>query len=131
MFVSLQENGRLRGCIGTILPTRSSMAEEILYNAVSAGMNDPRFPAVQEADLSQLVYHVDVLTKPERIDSLQQLDAKRYGVIVEAGDRRGLLLPDLSGVDSVEQQVAIARQKGNIAASEPVQLWRFEVVRHQ
>ena len=107
------------------------MAEEILYNAVSAGMNDPRFPAVQEADLSQLVYHVDVLTKPERIDSLQQLDAKRYGVIVEAGDRRGLLLPDLSGVDSVEQQVAIARQKGNIAASEPVQLWRFEVVRHQ
>ena len=131
VFVSLQEDGRLRGCIGTILPTRSSMAEEILYNAVSAGMNDPRFPAVQEDELSQLVYHVDVLTRPERIDSPQQLDVKRYGVIVEAGDRRGLLLPDLSGVDSVEQQVSIARQKGNIAANEPVQLWRFEVVRHQ
>ena len=129
-FVSIHKDGALRGCIGTILPVRANLAEEILYNAVSAGTRDPRFAAVQPAELDQLVYKVDVLTEPEPIASSAELDVKRYGVIVQCGERRGLLLPDLDGVDTVEQQLAIARRKGNIGEEEACQLWRFEVVRH-
>lgn len=129
-FVSLKRDGELRGCIGTILPARASLAEEIIGNAIAAGTEDPRFPAVTEAELPSLVYDVDVLTRPEPIASEDALDVKRYGVIVESGTRRGLLLPDLAGVSTVEEQVTIARRKGNIAPHEPVQLYRFEVVRH-
>ncbi|SDG81061.1 uncharacterized protein, PH0010 family/AmmeMemoRadiSam system protein A/AmmeMemoRadiSam system protein B [Selenomonas sp. WCT3] len=129
-FVSLKKDGQLRGCIGTIQPVRQNLAEEILYNAVSAGTRDPRFSPVEPEELAQLVYDVDVLTEPEPIDSPEQLDTKRYGVIVQSGDRRGLLLPDLPGIDSVGEQIAIARRKGNIGENEPYQLWRFEVERH-
>jgi AmmeMemoRadiSam system protein A/AmmeMemoRadiSam system protein B len=129
-FVSLKKDGQLRGCIGTIQPVRQDLAEEILYNAVSAGTRDPRFSPVTQEELAQLVYDVDVLTEPEPIDSPDQLDVKRYGVIVQCGDRRGLLLPDLPGVDSVEEQISIARRKGSIGEQEPYQLWRFEVERH-
>jgi len=129
-FVSLKKDGQLRGCIGTIQPVRQDLAEEILYNAVSAGTRDPRFSPVTPEELAQLVYDVDVLTEPEPIDSPDQLDVKRYGVIVQCGDRRGLLLPDLPGVDSVEEQISIARRKGSIGEQEPYQLWRFEVERH-
>ncbi|MBQ3972364.1 MAG: AmmeMemoRadiSam system protein A [Selenomonadaceae bacterium] len=129
-FVSLKKDGRLRGCIGTILPTQSSLAEEILQNAVSAGLHDTRFSPVQPSELPELVYSVDVLGEPEPIDSPKELDVHRYGVIVQCGNRRGLLLPDLAGVDTIEQQIDIARKKGNIRPDEKVQLWRFEVVRH-
>ncbi|MBQ5419682.1 MAG: AmmeMemoRadiSam system protein A [Selenomonas sp.] len=129
-FVSLKKDGQLRGCIGTILPVRENLALEILHNAVSAGTADPRFGPVTAEELPDLVYDVDVLSEPEAIESEQELDVKKYGVIVECGQRRGLLLPDLAGVDTVEQQVSIARKKGNIAANEPVKLWRFTVTRH-
>ena len=129
-FVSLHEHGRLRGCIGTIFPTEGSVAEEIIRNAVSAASRDPRFSPVREEELPYLEISVDVLGEPEDIASEEELDVKRYGVIVSSGRRRGLLLPDLDGVDTVEQQVAIARQKGGIAPGEPVRLQRFEVIRH-
>lgn len=131
-FVSLKVDGQLRGCIGTIAPLRSSLAEEILENAISAGTQDPRFPAVDETELDELVYDVDVLGKPERIESTDELDPVRYGVIVSTPDgRRGLLLPDLDGVDTVEEQVSIAARKGGIDPTrENVILERFEVVRH-
>lgn len=129
-FVSLKKDGRLRGCIGTVEPTRPSVAEEILNNAVSAAVRDPRFAPVTEDELPELIYSVDVLGEREPIDSPEQLDVRRYGVIVERGRRRGLLLADLAGVDTPEQQIAIARQKADIAPDEPVSLWRFEVVRH-
>ncbi len=129
-FVSIHEHGRLRGCIGTILPTEDSLAEEIIQNAVSAATRDPRFAPIREDEIPYLEINVDVLGKPEDIDSAEQLDVKRYGVIVSCGRRRGLLLPDLEGVDSVEQQIDIARQKGGIRPDEPVRLQRFEVIRH-
>ena len=115
---------------GTLAPGRRNLAEEILCNAVSAGMHDPRFPQVTPEELPRLVYDVDVLSEPEPIDSPKALDVKRYGVIVQNGDRRGVLLPDLAGVDTVDEQIAIARRKGNIGAKEKVTLWRFEVKRH-
>ncbi len=130
-FVSLKKGGVLRGCIGTFEPTQESLAEEVLRNAVSAAVHDPRFDPVTEGELPELVYSVDVLNRPEPIDSPEQLNVKRYGVIVQSGARRGLLLPDLAGVDTVEEQISIARRKAGIGPEEPVRLWRFEAVRHQ
>jgi AmmeMemoRadiSam system protein A/AmmeMemoRadiSam system protein B len=130
-FVSLKIDGRLRGCIGTISPTTTCIAEEILQNAVSAGLHDPRFDPVRENELNDLTYSVDVLGEAESIPSADQLDPKRYGVIVQNGARRGLLLPDLEGVDTAKEQIAIAKKKAGIGESELVRLSRFEVVRHR
>ena len=129
-FVSIHEHGQLRGCIGTISPTRSNLAEEIIFNAISASTRDPRFRPIGKEELPFLEINVDVLGEPEDIESEEDLDVKRYGVIVRNGQRRGLLLPDLDGVNTVEQQIAIAKQKAGIAAYEKVSLQRFEVVRH-
>jgi AmmeMemoRadiSam system protein A len=131
-FVSIREDGELRGCIGTIVPTRPSLAEEIAANAVSAGTRDPRFPPVRTGELASLVYDVDVLGPSEPVASAAELDPRRYGVIVSCDDgRRGLLLPDLDGIDTVEEQVSIAARKGGIdLASDAWRLERFEVVRH-
>ena len=132
VFVSLHEDGELRGCIGTIEPTRKSVAEEIVRNGVAACSEDPRFPPVREEELDYLELSVDVLFPAEPIASEDELDPVRYGVIVSKGWRRGLLLPNLEGVDTVEQQVAIAKRKAGIGLGERgVRLERFEVVRHE
>lgn len=130
VFVSLHEDGRLRGCIGTIAPVTPCIAREIIDNGVSASSRDPRFNPVEPEELDKLVYSVDVLEPPETISSPSQLDVKKYGVIVTKGGRRGLLLPNLDGVNSVDEQIAIAKQKAGIAQREDVELERFEVTRH-
>lgn len=131
VFVSIHtRDGELRGCIGTIEPTRPNIAEEVIHNAIASATRDPRFPPVTPAELDSLVINVDVLSPPERIHGPEELDPKRYGVIVQSGWRRGLLLPDLEGVDTVEQQVDIARRKAGIGPHEPVELYRFEVKRY-
>ena len=130
VFVSIHKDGALRGCIGTFLPVRENIAREIISNAVSASTRDPRFDAVRPEELPWLEINVDVLSRPERIESTDELDVKKYGVIVTDGSRRGLLLPDLDGVDTVEEQVAIARRKAGIPDGVPLELERFEVVRH-
>lgn len=130
VFVSLKKQGQLRGCIGTILPTQTTAAAEIIRNAVSAATADPRFPRVQPIELEQLEVSVDILSTPERIDALDKLDPRRYGVLVRCGGRSGVLLPDLEGVDTVEDQVAIACSKAGIKPVEPIELYRFEVVRY-
>ena len=129
-FVSIHEHGALRGCIGTIGPTRASIAEEIIGNAISASTRDPRFPAITADELPWLEISVDVLGEAEDIDSKDMLDVKRYGVIVTSGLKRGLLLPDLDGVDTVDQQIDIAKQKAGIGRFEKYKLQRFEVIRH-
>ncbi len=131
VFVSLKKYGQLRGCIGTISPVTESVAREILKNAVSAAVEDPRFAPVGEEELDELVYSVDVLSEAEPIPSPKELDVKRYGVIVSAGRKRGLLLPNLEGIDTVEQQIAIAKKKAGIYDNEQYKLERFEVVRHK
>ena len=131
VFVSLHEHGELRGCIGTISATTVSIAEEILQNGISACSRDPRFPPVRPDELDYLEYSVDVLGDAEPIASPDELDPKRYGVIVTKGWKRGLLLPNLDGVDTVSYQLAIAKQKAGIdPADQNVDLERFEVVRH-
>ena len=130
-FVSIHKNGMLRGCIGTIGPVEDSIAEEIISNGISAVSRDPRFQPVREDELGLLEINVDVLGKPEYIDGPDQLDVKRYGVIVSCGSRRGLLLPDLEGIDTVEDQINIAMRKGGITPSDDYRLQRFEVVRYK
>ncbi|MDE6624774.1 MAG: AmmeMemoRadiSam system protein A [Lachnospiraceae bacterium] len=129
-FVSIKENGNLRGCIGTIQAVQESIAEEIINNAISASSRDPRFFPIEDWELDKLTITVDVLGETERIDSPNQLDVQRYGVIVTKGYKRGLLLPNLEGVDTVGEQIAIAKDKAGISAQDEVELERFEVVRH-
>lgn len=131
VFVSLKKHGSLRGCIGTIEPVTECVAKEILRNAVSAGMEDPRFPPVREDELMELIYSVDVLGEAEPVEDMRELDEQRYGVIVTSGRKRGLLLPNLEGVTSVEHQIQIAKKKAGIYDNEKIRLERFEVVRHQ
>ena len=130
-FVSIHKDGRLRGCIGTIAPTCSCIAREIAQNALSASLRDPRFSPIRPSELDSLEITVDVLGETEKISSPDQLDVKRYGVIVTKGRRRGLLLPNLDGVDTVEEQISIALQKAGLDTDEEdYELERFEVVRH-
>jgi len=130
VFVTLKKEGNLRGCIGTIFPTKNSVAEEIINNAISAATHDYRFDRVEPEELNLLEYSVDVLGAPEPVNSTEDLDPERFGVIVSIGNRRGLLLPALSGVDTVEKQIKIALQKAGIRESEDYSIERFEVVRH-
>lgn len=128
-FVSIKKRGALRGCIGTYQPSEHALAQEIIENAIRAATEDPRFPPLQPEELPELVITVDILSPPEPCTE-EALDPRRYGVIAEQGWRRGLLLPDLPGVDTVEDQLRIAKMKAGIAADEPCRLWRFTVERH-
>ena len=130
-FVSVHKNGMLRGCIGTIGPVQSSIVEEIISNGISAVSRDPRFNPVTPDELDQLEISVDILGKPEDISGPEELDVKRYGVIVSCGMRRGLLLPDLEGVDDVHDQIDIAMRKGGISPYDDYRLQRFEVIRYK
>jgi len=129
VFVSLKKAGQLRGCIGTFSPTQPDLALEIIHNAISASSRDPRFPPVTADELDQIKISVDILSEPAKVDSIDQLDPRRYGVIVTSGYKRGLLLPDLEGVDTVEEQLDIARQKAGIKSGEKIEITRFEVQR--
>jgi AmmeMemoRadiSam system protein A len=130
-FVSLKKHGHLRGCIGSVFPQKDSIVAEVQQNAISAGIHDPRFYPMEPDELEELTYSVDVLTAPEPVTSVAELDPKRYGVIVRSGQRSGLLLPDLDGIEDVEHQVSIAREKGGIGPAEKVTLERFEVIRYK
>ncbi|MCD6082859.1 AMMECR1 domain-containing protein [Candidatus Aerophobetes bacterium] len=133
VFVSLHKKGRLRGCIGTYLPTQENIAQEIIKNAISAATQDPRFPPVEEDELKDLEISVDILSEPEPVHSKQELDPKKYGVIVSKGWRRGLLLPDLEGVNTVEEQLDIAKQKAGLygVPDEELEIERFTVTRYK
>ncbi|MBU0996565.1 MAG: AmmeMemoRadiSam system protein A [Firmicutes bacterium] len=130
VFVSLKKDGMLRGCIGTTAATTKSVADEIIQNAISAGLRDPRFDPVKEDELSQIIYSVDVLTPSKPIANINDLDPKKFGVIVRSHGKSGLLLPDLEGIDSPEKQVEIALRKAGISENEKYSLERFEVIRH-
>lgn len=131
-FVSLhKKNGDLRGCIGTTEPTRQNIAEEVIANAISAATRDPRFYPVILDELEDLEISVDVLTDPEECDDISKLNSKKYGVIVSTPDgRKGLLLPDIEGINSVDEQINIACQKANIFPGENFQIYRFQVKRY-
>jgi uncharacterized protein len=130
-FVSFKKNKELRGCIGTIFPTEESTAKEIIENAVRAGTEDPRFMPVDLDEVDKLTLSVDILGEAESVISEAELDPTLYGIIVKKGDRTGVLLPRLDGVDSVREQIAIAKQKAGISKSENIELYRFTVTRYE
>ncbi len=131
VFICLKIDGTLRGCIGTFQPSEPTIAHETVRNAISAATCDPRFTCVRTDELDSIEYTVDVLTSPEPVKDKSDLDPRIYGVIVQTGGRRGLLLPDLEGVDTVDFQISIAMQKAGIPPGTPVNLFRFEVKRYQ
>jgi AmmeMemoRadiSam system protein A len=131
VFVCLKKKGNLRGCVGTFTPCAENVANEIIRNAISAATRDPRFDPVTEGELNELEYSVDVLSPPEKVSDISELDPKKYGVIVAHGSRKGLLLPDLEGVDSVEEQLRIAKMKAWINPDEKVEISRFTVTRYR
>jgi AmmeMemoRadiSam system protein A/AmmeMemoRadiSam system protein B len=131
VFVSLKKHGNLRGCIGTVTPVTRNIASEIRKNAVNAATKDPRFEPVNVTELAEIVYSVDVLSQSEPVSSTDSLDPKRYGVLVTSGQRRGLLLPDLEGVNTPENQIEIACRKAGISNGEEFNIERFEVTRHR
>lgn len=131
LFVCIKKKGALRGCIGTIEPTKPNLAEEIIENAISCATRDSRFEEVTEEELDDLSISIDILSKPEPVDSMEDLDPKVYGVVVFSGRKRGVLLPDLEGVNSPEQQVAICRRKAFIAQSDDIKIERFKVERYK
>ena len=130
-FVCLKINDRLRGCIGTIEPSQDNLAKEIISNAISASTSDSRFDPLTEGELDDIEVTVDVLSKPEPLGDINNHDPKLYGLIVTSGLKRGLLLPDIEGIEDAKQQLSICRRKGNIADDEPVSLQRFSVTRYR
>lgn len=130
VFVCLKVKKQLRGCIGTFMPLTNSLAEETIRNAVAAASEDPRFPPVSKEELSEIEYTVDVLSPPEEVHEVGDLDPKIYGIIVVKGNQKGLLLPDLEGVDSVDQQIDIASMKAGIVGREGMKIFRFSVARY-
>ena len=131
VFVSLKKHGELRGCIGTFEPSRENVAQEVIHNAIASATQDPRFPPVSQLELSELEVSVDILSSPEEVKDISKLDPREYGVIVECGWRRGLLLPNLEGVNTIEEQIDICRRKADILPSEPIKLYRFKVRRYK
>ncbi len=136
VFVTIYEKRsekKLRGCIGTFMPTKENVAQEIIDNAISAAMHDYRFDPISKSELDDLVYEVSLLNPPEQINSVTDLDAKKYGVIVKSLDERtGLLLPDIEGVKTPEEQISIACQKAGIDLEmEKIELLRFTVSKYK
>lgn len=130
VFVSLKKEGQLRGCIGTLQPVQPTLAEEVVENAVSAATRDPRFQPVTLEELDIITISVDVLSKPEPVTGYEELNPSRYGVIVKSGWKKGVLLPDLPGITTAEEQVRIAKLKAGIGENETTELMRFEVKRY-
>ena len=129
-FVSIKKNGLLRGCVGTISPRYDNIVEEVIKNAIKAAKEDPRFPAIKKNELNELTFSVDVLTPPEKIGNTKLLDVNHYGLIVKQGEKRGLLLPNLENIKTVEQQLKVCLKKGGIKEAENFELYRFKVNRY-
>lgn len=131
VFVSLKRKGQLRGCVGTAVPCKANLLEELISNAIAAAARDPRFPPLTQGELADLEISVDILTPPEAVSCLGELDPKRYGVMVSCEGRSGLLLPDLEGISDVKEQLRIALHKAGIGEEEAIDIKRFEVQRYR
>ncbi|MBI2251240.1 MAG: AmmeMemoRadiSam system protein A [Armatimonadetes bacterium] len=131
VFVCIKKKGDLRGCIGTLSPIKKNIAEEIIHNAISSAARDPRFFKVNEDELKELTFSIDVLKEGEKIKDLSELDPKKYGIIVKSGFKSGVLLPNLEGIDNIEKQIEIALSKAGISHKENYEIYRFEVKRYE
>ncbi len=129
VFVSLHKNSELRGCIGTYLPTKENLALEIINNAIAAAFDDVRFEPLKKEETGNLEINVDVLSEMEKVKKLDELDPKKYGIFIKSFGSSTLLLPDIEGVGSIDEQLLIARQKAGISKNEPIEIYKFTVKR--
>lgn len=130
VFVSIKNQKNLRGCIGTITPVEDNLALEIIRNAIHAATEDPRFSPITSDEIPYLSFSVDVLTPMEKVKNPADLDCKKYGLLLKSGHKQGVLLPDLEGVPTVEEQIRICRKKARMNTDEPVEMFRFQVIRY-
>lgn len=131
VFVCLKRQGELRGCVGTTEPVQTTLAKEVIENAIGSATRDPRFPPVERSELHELEISVDVLGPSAPVLDLSELDHRRYGIILRSGFRHSVLLPDIEGINSVDEQMDIARKKACLGANDPVEIRRFEVKRYK
>ncbi len=132
VFVTIEKDDNLRGCIGTYSPSKENIAKEIIHNAITAATADYRFDPIQKEELKSLSYTVYLLNKPELIKDIKELDPKKYGIIVKTDSKTGLLLPELEGIETIEQQISIACQKGEInPLKEQIIIYKFTVEKYQ
>ena len=131
VFVTIRRDGELRGCIGTIKAKKKCVGEEIIANAIAAACKDERFEPLQPDQLDNLIISVDVIQNLIPILGVADLDSQLYGVMVEWQDHHAVLLPNLPGIDTPEQQISVAKRKAGIDEDEEITLYRFEVKRHQ
>lgn len=131
VFVTLKKEGKLRGCMGTFRPVQKNAAYEIISNAMTAAENDPRFPEVKKEELNQIKISVDILSEPEKIKDLSELDPEKYGILVKGGHQTGLLLPDLEGIETIDKQLKVAKKKAGLKENDNVEIYRFKVKRFE
>lgn len=131
VFVTLKKNKKLRGCMGTFRPVQKNAAYEIISNAMTAAENDPRFPEVNKEELNEIKFSVDILSEPEQVRNTKELDPKKYGILVKGGHQTGLLLPDLDGIKTAEEQLNIAKRKAGLTEDTKVEIYRFTVKRFE
>jgi len=131
VFVTLKKNNQLRGCMGTFRPVQKNAAYEIISNAMTAAENDPRFPEVQKEELNEILISVDILSEPEEVRDISELDPKKYGILVKGGHQTGLLLPDLDGIETAEKQLNVAKRKAGLREDTEVEIYRFTVSRFE
>lgn len=148
-FVTIEKNGQLRGCIGTYLPTKENIAEEIIHNTITAATEDYRFGPIQKTELPYLSYTVYILSEPELVKDISELNPQKFGIIIKTipinsptgidvvfnghfVPKTGLLLPDLKGINTVEEQISLACQKGGInPEKEKIIIYRFTVEKYE
>ena len=131
VFVTLKKDGNLRGCMGTFRPVQKNAAYEIISNAMTAAENDPRFPEVEKAELDEIKISVDILSEPEEVRDISELDPKKYGILVKGGHQTGLLLPDLEGIETAEKQLKVAKRKAGLREDAEVEIYLFTVSRYE
>ncbi len=131
VFVSLKRNGQLRGCIGSLRPQHENLADEIIHNALKAATQDPRFDSISLQELPEIAVSIDVLSPLEKIDDPALLDCREYGLSVHHQDKQGVLLPNLDGIDTVQDQLRVCLKKAGIDAAAPYEMHRFQVQRYR
>ena len=131
VFVTLKKDGNLRGCMGTFRPVQKNAAYEIISNAMTAAENDPRFPELRKEELNEIKISVDILSEPEQVRDISELDPKKYGILVKGGHQTGLLLPDLEGIDTAKKQLNTAKRKAGLREDADVKIYRFTVSRFE
>ena len=116
--------------MGTIKPRNKWLYHEIVDNAIFAAFEDDRYVPLMEGELDDIVLKVETVSRPEKIQNVKELDPDRFGIIVRSQQQlEGVLLPQCEGIHTIEDQINLAMEKGNIPLSEKddLEIYRFNI----